>query len=262
MSDGKWWDVSWNPIVGCTRCSPACEHCWALRMAATRLRHLPQYQGMTYDRKYTDEHGQTRTRADWTERRPRPTGQSVPGGKGKLVFVCDMSDLFLAYMQIIHGVFDTMEEHIEHTFAMLTKRPETMAAVFRHRYWGEQRPPVHIWAGVSVWDQASLERAMAAFEKLPYSTMRYISYEPALGPINLRAAETDVAFTGLPRWVIAGAETGPGARPANLDWFRDVLNWCCLTVPPVPFWLKQVDARRERELDGQEWNQRPEVKHD
>lgn len=91
---------------------------------------------------------------------------------------------------------------------------------------------------------------------------RFVSCEPLLGPIDFsncgawRPGINDLYLGGI-SWVIAGAETGPGARPAQLDWFRSLRDQC--KNAGVPFFLKAVDAHHTRELDGRTWDGMPEM---
>ena len=76
---------------------------------------------------------------------------------------------------------------------------------------------------------------------------RYVSYEPALGPLNI------APWLDRLDLVIAGGETGPGARPAETDWFRQVRDQC--VQAGVPFFFKRHGGRsKDRLLDGREWN--------
>ena len=164
------------------------------------------------------------------------------------VFVNSMSDLF-------HGLVDTVfigsvlgiaSACPQHTFQVLTKRPKRMIRVtqsdaFLDAYEASQSmythtetpwPAPNIWLGVSVEDQASAEERIPLLLQTP-ARVRWISAEPLLGDIvvpDLHALD----------WVVAGGESGPGARPMHPAWVRRLRDECA--VAHVPFFFKQWGA--------------------
>src|SRR5258707_8873561 len=153
----EWTDASWNPIVGCTEVSPGCANCYAARLAATRLKGTPAYNGLTRRTEFCDEHrlplkdGRCPECKDpdgntfvldmqskvlshgsrWTgevrflhERLNEPLHWRKP----RRTFVCDMGDLFHESVQDewLHGIFWTILSCPQHTFQILTKRADRM----------------------------------------------------------------------------------------------------------------------------------------
>ena len=229
----EWTETTWNPVTGCTKVSYGCRNCYAERMA-----HRLQAMGLD---KYRNGFAVT-THADvlaaplqW--RRPR------------LVFVNSMSDLFHEQIPVdfVQRVFDVMNRAPWHTFQVLTKRPERASALSTRLTWTP-----NIWLGVSIETQRWLSRLshLAATG----ARTRFLSLEPLLGPLpdlELRAID----------WVIVGGESGPGARPMNADWVRDIRDNC--VSHNVPFFFKQwggvIKKRHGRRLDGRTWDEMPAV---
>jgi protein gp37 len=146
-------------------------------------------------------------------------------------------------------VFDTMERAHWHTFQVLTKRSSLMRDFLWERY-GAKRGPRHMWFGVSVEDGSRKSR-IRHLRDAP-AGVRFLSIEPLIGPVG----KLDLA--GID-WVIVGGESGPGARPMDIAWVRDVRDQC--EEHGVAFFFKQWGGLRPksggRELDGREWNEFP-----
>jgi protein gp37 len=136
----------------------------------------------------------------------------------------------------------------QHTFQVLTKRPH-VAASFSHALpW-----PSNVWLGTSVEDSRVLER-VDHLRRVP-AAVRFLSVEPLLERIpNLPLSDID--------WVIVGGESGPGARPIERDWVREIRDLC--VAMRVPFFFKQWGGTNKkktgRRLDGRVWNQIPSRK--
>jgi protein gp37 len=148
-------------------------------------------------------------------------------------------------------VCDTIERAHWHTFQVLTKRSSLMRDFLRQRY-GTTRGPRHMWFGVSVEDGGRKSR-IRHLQKTP-AGVRFLSIEPLIGPVG------KLDLTGID-WVIAGGESGSGARPMMLDWAREVRDQC--RENSVAFFFKQWGGLRPksggRELDGRDWSQFPDV---
>jgi protein gp37 len=170
-----------------------------------------------------------------------------------MIFVNSMSDLFHKQVPaaFVDQVFDTMEQATWHTFQVLTKRSSLMRDYLRQRY-AERPAPRNIWLGVSV-EEAAAKSRIEHLRQSP-AAVRFLSIEPLIGAIGA------MDLTGI-HWVIAGGESGPGARPMNIEWAREVRNDCERQI--VPFFFKQWGGLRPksggRELDGREWNGMPET---
>ena len=146
-------------------------------------------------------------------------------------------------------VFDTMERAHWHVFQILTKRSSLMTKYLQARY-GRGRGPQHVWCGVSVEDAQAKSR-IAHLQSAP-AGMRFLSLEPLLGALS------DLNLTGI-NWVIVGGESGPGARPMDADWVRQIRDQCLRQG--VAFFFKQWGGIRPkaggRALDDREWSQFP-----
>ncbi len=168
-----------------------------------------------------------------------------------MIFVNSMSDLFHKAIPrtFIDQVFDTMEAADWHTFQILTKRSSLMRDYLRRRY-RNAASPGHIWFGVSVEDARARVR-IKHLQEAP-AAVRFLSIEPLIGPIGI------MQLDGI-HWVIAGGESGPHARPMQVDWARNVRDQCA--DQGVAFFFKQWGGVRPksggRSLDGREWNDLP-----
>ena len=232
-SDIEWTESTWNPITGCTKVSPGCEHCYAERMAY-RLKAMgqPNYRNgfqLTVHPHMLD----------------RPLGWKKP----QMVFVNSMSDLFHqdVPLDFIQQVFAVMREAHWHTFQVLTKRAERLAALDADLDW-----PANVWMGVSV--ENSDYTGRIDYLRQTRADVRFLSLEPLLGPLpDLDLHEIN--------WVIVGGESGPGARPMDRAWVTDIRDQC-LTAD-IPFFFKQWGGTRKkkagRKLEGRFWNQMPRL---
>ena len=243
----EWTDETWNPVTGCTRVSPGCDHCYmyALYPRLTAM-GVPGYEG------------------DPREVRQLPERLEAPlrWGRPRRVFVNSMSDVFhprVSY-EFINGIFDAMCKAVEqrgHVFQILTKRPGRAVGWWERnhaRYNGEW--PAGVWIGTSVENQKYAPR-ITVLARLP-AAVRFVSAEPLLGAIDLRKW----LESGAVQWVIAGGESGPAARPMELDWARGLRDQS--RKASVAFFLKQLGGRRgkrsgdEATLDGRQWREYPE----
>ena len=236
LSKIEWTETTWNPVTGCTKITRGCDNCYAERFAE-RFRGTP---GHPYEPGF-----------DLTLR-PERLGQPLSWKRPRMIFVNSMSDLFHKDVptEFIDKVFDTMEAADWHVFQILTKRSPIMRDYLRRRY-GSRLAPRHIWCGVSVEDDKAAAR-IRHLQDAPITT-RFLSIEPLLGPIG------DIDIEGV-SWVIVGGESGPGARPMDADWVREIRDNCLSSE--VPFFFKQwggvFKKRTGRILDGRTWDQMPQ----
>lgn len=231
----EWTDATWNPVTGCTKITAGCDNCYASRFAE-RFRGV---QGHPFEQGF-----------DLTLR-PERIEQPLKWKRPRMIFVNSMSDLFHKDVPIgfVDRVFEAMEIANWHTFQLLTKRSSRMRDYLRSRY-GDAQAPAHIWLGVSVEDHRGAAR-IRHLVSAPAS-VRFLSVEPLIGSIGA------IDLRGI-HWVIAGGESGPGARILHIEWVREVRDQC--NHQGVPFFFKQWGGVRPktggRELDGKEWNQFP-----
>ena len=227
----EWTDATWNPVTGCNKISPGCKRCYAERLSK-RLKAT----GMA---KYRNGFAVTL----------HPDTLDIPlrWRKPRSIFVNSMSDLFHFEVpdEFIAAVFDVMTRAHWHRYQVLTKRPERVASLNSTLPW-----PAQIWQGVSV-ESADYAHRIDLLRKTD-AAVKFLSLEPLLGPLpNLDLAGID--------WVIVGGESGPGARPMQPDWARDIRDQCI--DAGVPFHFKQwggvFKKRNGRELDGRTWDEMP-----
>ena len=238
MADGsaiEWTDATWNPVTGCTKITRGCDNCYAKRFSE-RWRGVPGHPFATG--------------FDLTLRPDRPD-QTIKWKRRRMIFVNSMSDLFHKNVPraFVDRVFDTMETADWHVFQVLTKRSSLMRDYLRFRY-RDTRGPAHIWCGVSVEDAEGAARIKHL--RASPAGVRFLSIEPLIGAVG------QIDLGGID-WVIAGGESGPGARPIHLEWVREVRDQC--VEQNVAFFFKQWGGIRPksggRELDGREWSEFP-----
>ena len=233
----EWTEATWNPVTGCTEISPGCAHCYA-KTFAERFRGV---EGHPYENGFD------------LQLRPERLDQPLRWKKPRTIFVNSMSDLFHPDVpsEYIESVFDVMAEASHHRFQVLTKRSARLAELAPSLQW-----PDNIWMGVSIENQRFAHR-VDDLRNVP-AELRFLSCEPLLGALSLELSGID--------WVIAGGESGPGARPMNPEWLCGVRDQCM--EARVPFFFKQWGAhdglgrrlgkkKAGRLLEGREWNGMP-----
>ncbi len=230
----EWTEVTWNPVTGCTKISDGCKLCYAERMSK-RLRAMGLDK---YKEGFAVAVHESVLNEPLRWRRPR------------LVFTNSMSDLFHESVpsSFIEAVFEVMNRATQHTFQVLTKRPARVAALDERLCWMP-----NIWLGASIESQKWLGRLDRLRETNAHT--KFLSLEPLLGPLpGIPLQEID--------WVIVGGESGPGARPMEADWVRDIRDNCLESK--VPFFFKQwggvFKKTTGRMLDNRIWNEMPEPK--
>lgn len=231
---GLWWDRNWPVLEGCSHVSPACDNCFAAEYAHRFENSLPYLNGLT-----TPE-------GKWTGRvtmRQDQLGLPVKITKPTVWFVAERSDLFHPSVpdEYLDRVFAVMAMAPQHTFMVLTKRPERM----RHYLSGLQGrtslwPLPNLWLGVTAENQEQADKRIPNLLQTP-AAHRFISIEPMLGPIDFRfhlgLAKNHDDLRGELHWVICGGESGRNARPAHTDWVRSLRDQCAAAA--VPFFFKQ-----------------------
>jgi len=229
----EWTESTWNPVTGCSKLSPGCKHCYAERMAE-RLQAMGQAN-------YKNGFELTL--------QPRMLELPLTWKRPQTIFVNSMSDLFhddvpLAYVQ---RVFDVMRRAHWHRFQVLTKRAERLGALDAELEWSP-----NIWMGVSVESAKFVDRINHL--RRTRAHVRFLSLEPLLGPL------TGLDLRGI-HWAIVGGESGPRARRMESTWVLDIRDQC--RRAGVAFFFKQWGGtnkkRAGRILDGQTWDEMPEV---
>lgn len=281
-----WTDATWNPITGCSQLSAGCTHCYAQRLAGTRLQHHPSRAGLTRETAHGPVWtGEVRLNEQWMS-------QPLHWQKSRRVFVCAHSDLFHpavnpAWRAAIFGVMAAADHHC---YQVLTKRTEAMSAflndppslrdctvaardlgveigwpgvtmrtglsleeMLRHPSW----PLPNVWCGTSIEDQAAADERIPHLLRTP-AAVRWLSVEPMLGPVDL---ELDSGCESCgpqgwmpseqPSWIVVGAESGPHRRPCDLAWVRSLVRQCRGAC--IPVFVKQLDIGGRVSHDPEEW---------
>lgn len=302
MTKIEWAERTWNPVVGCGPESPGCTNCYAMKMAARieRMGTAPHYAGLTQSSKagpvWT---GKIALAPDSILKAP------LRRKKPTLYFVNSMGDPFHPNVpdHMVDLIFAIMALCPQHTFQLLTKHAgrmreyilglncdgarrfnvadaaEKIATDFRYwkgdgptdwdlavaeaiqaRHW----PLPNVWLGVSAEDQTRADQRIPDLLDTP-AAIRFVSYEPALGPVDFRRWFHDEDCTGLDSlehgvmcpcrgyggphevtldWIICGGESGPNARPMHPDWARSVRDQCAAAGTPFLFkqWGEWVQA--------------------
>jgi protein gp37 len=237
----EWTEATWNPVVGCTKISAGCKHCYAESMA----KRLKAMGTPGYDRGFALRLLPERLQEPLQRKRPT------------VYFVNSMSDLFHERVPApyIDRVLDVIRRTPQHTYQILTKRAARMS-----RYFGTEAVPDNAWLGVSV------ENRKHGVPRIDYlretrARIRFLSVEPLLedvGPLDLH----DI------HWVIVGGESGPKARPMQPEWAESVQRQCA--KQGVAFFFKQwggwgADGKRRskaqngRLLKGRTWDEMPQT---
>ena len=286
----EWTDVTWNVVTGCSKVSAGCANCYAERMA----KRLAGRCGYPKENPFAVTFHPDRLEMPMRLKKP------------SRIFVNSMGDLFHPEVkgEWLSQVFSAMANAHwikGHTFSVLTKRPERMKSVIEEigENLAEQRKGVKnpdgstthkvtftfplkgVELGVSVEDQKTADERIPILLKTP-AAMRFVSYEPALGPVDFTSNTGGTRWIGGQRgcagtipvgndkgrfeyrhfhddlcepsldWVIMGGETGPKARPMNPEWARKVRDDCA--AAGVPFFFKGSGGRTKKEktilLDG------------
>lgn len=255
---------TWNPIAGCSPKSEGCQNCYAARLAATRLRGHPLYKGLTSKAK--------RWNGGWRVAGEDVIAKPLRWRKPRTVFVCSMSDLFYEAISAlwIVRVFGVMAACPHHTFQVLTKRTERMERMLRSPGFEEdvraaavlrdpnlagrdawQWPLPNVWLGTTV-ESGRMRSRIEVLARIP-AAVRFLSCEPLLSQLDLWGW-----LDGIHQ-VIVGCESGPDARPMELDWARDARDDC--ESAGCAFFLKaaMIDDQLVKlpELDGRTWEEMP-----
>ncbi len=203
-------DYTWNPTHGCSKTSPGCDNCWAERMA----RRLAAMGAGGYD------HADPFKVTFHPERLDEPLKMKKPVRVG----VSFMGDLFhpLVAVETIRLIFRTIFM-AEHTFFILTKRPERMAKVLGMLFDESTLEEAdNVWFGVTAETQEQADQRIPVLLSIPVDN-RWVSIEPMLGPIDFYQYLTCEPCLN---WVVCGCESGPGARPMHLEWAKSLQRQC------------------------------------
>jgi protein gp37 len=222
----EWTDHTFNPWIGCTKVSPACDHCYA---EAWDARFKGERWGPHAPRTKTSA-------ANW--RKPiKWNREAQERGIRYRVFCASLADVFDNHKSIddewraLLWFTIYLTPHLD--WLMLTKRPQNIVKMLPEAYglpeWGNGWP--NVWLGTTVENQAEADRRIPHLLATP-AAVRFVSAEPLLGPVEVIGLREHFDEWGNWRsgggiqWVIVGGESGPGARPMHPDWARSLRDQC------------------------------------
>lgn len=236
----EWTEATWNPVTGCDRVSPGCDHCYAMTLAK-------RLKAMGSEKYQNDGDPRTSGPGFGVTMHPQTLDEPFRWRNPRVVFVNSMADLFHAKVTLsfVREVFEVMRATPQHTYQVLTKRSLRLRRLAEKLDW-----PSNVWMGVSVENADALSR-VDHLRDVP-AAMRFLSCEPLLGPLD------GINLAGID-WVIAGGESGPNYRPMHISWARAIRDAC--NDSGVAFFFKQWGGRTPktlgRELDGRRWDEMP-----
>ena len=278
----EWTDHTFNPWWGCVRVSPGCQHCYAETFAK---RVGQKVWGVDADRRFFgDKH--------WNE--PLKWNRDAEkAGKRARVFCASMADVFEDRRDLDehrHRLWNLIELTPWLEWLLLTKRPENFSKLAPGP-WVTRRCPDNVRVGTTAEDQQRADERLAHLVTIP--AHRFVSVEPQIGPVTFRWASWDRHTPDPSRrnqlppverdgtiiagsvdhldglrmldWIIVGGESGPGARPFNVEWAREIVRQC--VEAGVPVLVKQLGADPKTALGGRfefrdrkggDWSEWPE----
>lgn len=251
----EWTHHTFNPWIGCTKISPACDHCYAEAWDARGLQGQATRWGPHADRTRTGA-------ANWNK--PRAWDRKAAAEVRRYrVFCASLADVFDNHRSIDTvwrvGLWRLIAETPNLDWLLLTKRPQNIVKMLPDAYgcglpvWGDGWP--NVWLGTTVENQVEADRRIPALLSVS-ARVRFLSCEPLIGPVDIGAPVRKALFSGAIKpmgdgtrplsWVITGGESGPDYRPADPDWFRSLRDQCA--AAGVPFLFKQWEGRSQREI--------------
>ena len=260
----EWAHATWSPWHGCLKVSSGCQFCYAESLSKRFGQNIWGPESTTTRRIMSDYH--------WSQ--PLVWNRQAQAAQQRMRVFPSMCDPFESH-HLLNGERERFWNLIEKTpwldWLLLTKRPENVTEMVprkwlleapRSSYWPNQWP-ANVWIGTSVENQEYANIRINQLCQIP-AQIRFLSLEPLIGPIDLEES-LDIATCGLSDgqidWIICGAESGPKARPMDLNWVRTIRDQC--KQGKIPFFFKQTATNGKKEsmpeLDGEVWAQYPEV---
>lgn len=239
----QWTDHTFNPWIGCTKISPACDNCYA----------------ELYDNRFSKQSrwgskaARTRTKNWGYPKKWNAIAQHL--GVRNKVFCASLADVFDNHPSIDRSWREDLWSLIRQTehldWLLLTKRPQNITKFLPHD-WSEGYK--NVWLGTTVENQTEYDRRVPVLSDIP-AGKRFLSMEPLIGPVTLSKPEKI-------NWIIVGGESGSSFRPMNPQWVRHIRNQC--KTNNIHFFFKQWSGRNQlalkglgRELDGLIYDERP-----
>lgn len=216
----EWTTHTFNPWIGCQKVSPGCDHCYAEAMMDHR-----------YGRVQWGPHGERKRTSAANWRKPLQWAKAANGTRPR-VFCASLADVFdnKAPAGARDDLYALIRATPELDWLLLTKRPENIRKMLPADWGGGWQ---NVWLGTTCEDQAHYDRRWPILRDVP-AAVRFISYEPAIGPLNY--------VWGNPDWIICGGESGAGARYMDPAWARELRDQCAASS--IAFFFKQMTSKK------------------
>lgn len=237
----EWTEQAWNPVTGCTKVSEGCKNCYA----KTMHKRLTAMGIKKYKKPFNK-----------IVCHPETLEEPFKWKKPSMIFVNSMADLFhedVPY-DFIAKVLETMEQAGQHTYQILTKRPER--ALDFWKWFNEYMQSVvesfldNEWMGVSVENQKTADERIPVLLQIP-AKIRWISVEPMLENVDLSGwlffDDEGNEIESQINWVVIGAESGANRRECKLKWIESIVEQC--KSANVPVFVKQIHLNGKLEKD-------------
>lgn len=270
----EWADSTFNPWIGCTKVGPGCDHCYAASMDARKVFQGVTHWGTGVPRQRTTESNWNQV-LRWNDKADEFFAQH---GRRRRVFCASLADVFDNEVpnQWRQDLFDLILASPNLDWLLVTKRIgiakrmlDSIACTRGALLTASDlyKPPANVWLGITVVNQAEADRDIPKLLAIPAS-VRFLSMEPLLGPVDLRLMEyqesrertnSGVVLTTRRNaldWVIVGGESGDEARPMHPDWVRDLRDQCHAAGVPFLFkqWGEWVDGNNvPKEAENRIW---------
>jgi protein gp37 len=236
----SWCDSTHNEWIGCQKVSAGCDNCYAEAMMDWRYKRVDWGQ-----RKMLGIAPSVGTRSRTSEanrRKPfswdRQAGKFyAEHGRRRRVFCSSLSDVFDNQVpeEWRIDLWHTIRATPSLDWLLLTKRPENIEGMLPVSWRDDFDLWQHVWLGTTCEDQAAYDKRWPILRDIP-AKVRFISYEPAIGPLRL------VEKLDGPDWLICGGESGAGYRPMQSNWVEDVRRDC--RVFGTAFFFKQMAGKK------------------
>jgi protein gp37 len=226
----EWADHTFNPWIGCTKISPACDNCYAERSMPAK------FQGVTWGA------GQRRNRtspSNWSQPM-RWNAEAERTGKRPFVFCASLADVFDNAVPVSWrtDLFGLIAQTPHLNWLLLTKRIGNAAQMIQDAAAcindmldanDQYKPLPNVWIGATVCNQMEADRDIPKLLAVP-AVKRFLSIEPLLGPVDIFSKMTgELLHTsgndyepGWIDWIISGGESGKNARPMHPEWVRSL----------------------------------------
>lgn len=225
----EWTTHTFNPWIGCTKVSPACDHCYAEAWDNRGLHGGASRWGAKADRTRTKTWGNP---VKWNK-------QAALSGERPRVFCASLADIFDNHKSILPEWRKELWALIKATpnldWLLLTKRPQNILKMLPNDW---DNGYANVWLGTTAENQTEYDRRKPHLVSVP-AVVHFLSMEPLIGEVDMGD------LSGL-EWIITGGENGSKFRPANHDWFRSLRDQCA--AANVPFLFKQYEGKSQREI--------------